>query len=344
MPRLSLLLPLAASFALVACGADEDGNGPDRDTDGRTPTRDSGGRDIPTADVGVEAGGPDTSADAGADVSTDVAPDAQSDVPTTDACDQDNDGHRDIACEGGDDCNDNDRGVSPSAAERCDFVDNNCNGALNDGVDCSFYAHTEDELYEVDPFKGTARYIIDVPGLFDFDTDTDGILWGIAPSALYRLDPLNPDQRDWQRTNSGSWPTVNGFAIDASGRGLATGGNNLYEIDLNTGSSSRVGSFGGFYESSGDCVTDKSDTLYMSSKHREDQDVLVRVDGRTGETTEVGPIGFRGVYGLTSAWGILFGLTSNGELIEIDIATGQGTLLHTFAGKRWYGAASTPDR
>jgi hypothetical protein len=60
--------------------------------------------------------------------------------------------------------------------------------------------------------------------------------------------------------------------------------------------------------------------------------------------TLVGDTGFHHIYGLTAGWGKLFGLTSSGELIELDTETGAGTLVHTFPDKSWWGAASTPTR
>lgn len=71
---------------------------------------------------------------------------------------------------------------------------------------------------------------------------------------------------------------------------------------------------------------------------------ILSIDRFTGTGTQVGPIGFPRVFGLTAAWGELYGTTVNGELISIDRESGRGTLLHTFQNKRWYGTASTPAR
>jgi MYXO-CTERM domain-containing protein len=52
------------------------------------------------------------------------------------ACvDADHDGHDDAAC-GGDDCNDLDANTYPGAFERCDDVDNNCDGVVDEGDTC----------------------------------------------------------------------------------------------------------------------------------------------------------------------------------------------------------------
>lgn len=356
------LIALALASLALACSDDATLPGPDRDNGGRDGGRvvedsgndaldDAGPEDTSTADgeagdddtatlddVGQDGGAdPDTSELGTTDTRTDTRTDAE-----PDPCDLDRDGHRSLEC-GGDDCDDTNARVFPGAREQCDRIDNDCNDVVNDGITCTFFAHTSNQLYEIDPFALTAVYVTDAPNLFDFDTDTDGTLWGISPLSLYRFDP---DARRWVVAASLSSFSVgpNGFAIDSRGRAYATAGNELYGIDLETGASTRIGPMGGSYYSSGDCVVDKNDLLYMTSKHLSDQDTLVRLDTNTGAATTIGDIGYRNIFGLTAAWGYLFGLSSAGQLIEIDLATGRGTLIHTFSGRAWYGAASSAGR
>lgn len=329
----------------VAGGPTRSGDVGGRDDGGREP--DSGRDDVTGDDVSADA--TDTSTDP-PDVAPDTLPDTTDETsgPDTapdavDACDQDQDGFLAEAC-GGDDCDDTDRRVNIDANEACDAIDNDCDGTLNDGISCTFYAHTPDELYEIDPFNGTHQFITSVPGLLDFDTSPDGTLWGVTSSTLYRFDEVD---RDWSSVGSVfGLSGVNGFAIDTGGNAYATGGNRLYAIDLTDGGSELIGTMGGFYSSSGDCVVDKSNILYMTSTGSLG-DVLVRLDAATGAGTTIGDIGFSGVYGLTAAWGYLFGVTSSGQLIEIDPGTGEGTLVATFEPASdyvWWGAASTAGR
>ena len=136
-----------------------------------------------------------------------------------------------------------------------------------------------------------------------------------------------------------------GFAFDGVGVGFVTANEDLYSIDIENGVSGIVGQLGGPpYQSSGDCVVNKFNTLFMTSRHTSGEDTLVSIDRATAVTTELGPIGFDEVFGLTFAYGKLYGMTRAGDLIDIDPNTGAGTLLKSFTGLSWYGSASTPNR
>ncbi len=264
-------------------------------------------------------------------------------------CDQDRDNSLSQAC-GGNDCDDNDPQRSPLQAERCDDLDNDCNAIVNDGVACSFYAHTGDNLYLLDPFAKTIQEVAEVPNLFDIDTHPDGTLYGITATELYRFDEA---LARWFLV--GNFPQIEGgtgLAIDSFGTAFVTAEDQVYTVDLNNAQTQLVGALGGDFFSSGDCVVNKQDTLFMTSKAFDEPDTLVVIDRATGRGTAIGQIvnpndreqRFTNVFGLTAGWGKLFGLNSRGELIEIDRATGAGTLVHTFEDVRWFGAASNPER
>lgn len=303
--------------------------------------------DSPPADAGNNGGDDTGPGDVGTDTSEtpdagdDVDPDVTEDEPIDPACDQDNDGALSFAC-GGNDCDDNNFRRAPGRDEVCDAIDNNCNAENNEGIDCTFYAHTGEQLYRVDPFRKIAVEVADVPNLFDIDTHPNGTLYGITADRLYRFDDASG-----QWFLLGSFPDIEGgtgLAIDSTGTAFMTAEDKLYTVDLVTAQTRQVGTFGGDFFSSGDCVINKSDTIFMTSKDFDVPDELVILDRNSGRATLVGSVGFTGVFALTFGWGQLYGLNSRGELIAIDSETGQGTLVHVFEGLRWYGAASTPGR
>lgn len=345
---------LLISLLAVACGSDADPEAPTCGVDERynpilgrcEPSR----IDINNPDL-VDSGS-DTGLDSDEEDPTDMGldndmtqpdEDMGPDLPDNLTCltDLDGDGHYAIAC-GGDDCNDTDPAQNPSQVELCDTIDNNCNTLLNDGIECSFYAHSDTQLYRIDPFKFTATPLGAVPGLFDIDTHPDGTLYGLTSTYLYTYMPQTNTWTQFPNGLGDNLGAANGMAIDEEGTAFVTGYNTLYTVNLITGQATSVGS--GNYSSSGDTVITKQGVLYMTSSRLTGTDTLVLVDGLDGSGDLIGPTNHRGIWGLTAAWGKMYGLTSNGELIEINSGTGQSTLIHTFNGISFYGAASTPDR
>jgi hypothetical protein len=214
-------------------------------------------------------------------------------------------------------------------------------GAGNTPFACSFYAHTDEGLYKIDPFHERFERVADAPDLLDIDTHPDGTLYGLGEDALYRFDGIDR----WSRVAAvPSIDEATGLAIDRDGRAFVTAGAELWTVDLANGQRRKVGDLGGSWYSSGDCVINKDNSLFMSSKANNQPDTLVIIDAETGRATRFGDIGFSRVYGLTAGWGMMFGMTSAGELLSLDTGTASARLIKTFEGKRWYGAASNPAR
>jgi hypothetical protein len=359
-------LTLVASLSACSSDATDDGDGADGDCGpGETYNSISGECEPRQRSTGEDAGDdetvdsrsftdtddpadPNDREDAGDDpVRTDTSSD---DDPDAGTCDIDGDGFRAEAC-GGEDCNDDNRAINPDAPEICDQVDNDCDGEVDEGVDCSFYAHSQSQLYNIDPFTGTLteRSASNAPfqNFLDMDTHPDGDLWAVTSSALYRL-PGGGDA--WQREATLLTTPVNfnGMAIGRRGTAYLTGGNSLYKLDLSdTGgelSPTKVGDMGGNYQSSGDCVVDRKGSLMMTSTDPSGSgnDVLVELNTRTAEPTEIGQTDHAKIWGLTAGWSKLYGTTSDGELIEIDSDDGSSTTVETFSSASIYGAASTP--
>ena len=224
--------------------------------------------------------------------------------------------------------------------------------ARPDAPVCEFFAHTRRELYAIDPYRKTIRRVgsLGSNDFFDIDTHPDGRLFGIGTSGGYRLAEIDSSSGTYRVIGalSGVLGTANGLCIDAAGRGYITSGNQLYEVDVDTAVVRRAPSTMGSFSSSGDCVFDrKGNDLYMTSRpsgsiFASRMDELVFIQASTGEAARVGDTGFSNIWGLTFAWDTLYGVTSTGQLIEIDTGTGQGRLVHNFgSGYEFMGAAST---
>lgn len=274
----------------------------------------------------------------------DVGVDAESELnesDTTCQTDADQDGAIAMEC-GGDDCDDDKPNRSPGRIEICDEFDNNCNDIVNDGIVCTFYVHSDTTLYKLDPFKHTLDEIGTLPDLFDIDTAPDGTLYGLSPQYLYRYDAQANSWTQLPQPLDADVGNANGMAIDSEGNVFITSGNKLYGADLTTGEVQLRGNMGGNYTSSGDCVVTKQDVLYMTSSHT-DTDSLVKIQGATAQTDNIGITGVDAIWGLTAAWGRLWGTTWDGKLVEIDQHSAETKVVHTFAAS-FFGAASTPDR
>ncbi|RAL20728.1 hypothetical protein DL240_15535 [Lujinxingia litoralis] len=305
----------------------------------------------------------------------DPEPDVEDEDTFDPSCDSDNDGELSYAC-GGMDCDDNDHNTYPGAPEICDGKDNNCNTLIDEGVSCTFYAHTNDGLYSINPFEGTANresdlvdWDMELVRLLDIDTHPMGVLFGVTRNDLYAFYDA---ENVWIKVAwLGDVGDANGLAIDGFGTAYVTAENHFLKFDL--AEVEAIIQEHGFderefrnlrlypeqitvtgdteYYSSGDCVVNKQNTFYMTSKHEEGIDHLIEIDRSTGAATNLGPTSdasgnlYRGVYGLTAGWGKLFGITSSGDLLELNSSTGQAELITSFGeGKRWYGSASTPQR
>ena len=282
-----------------------------------------------------------TTVDAGVTLGADTGP------PPVDAgpppgCDQDGDGFLAEDC-GGRDCDDRDRSRHPDSPERCSFVDENCSGINNEGLDCTFYAHGRSDLYRIDPFASRvmpagAMRTPNSRSVLDIDIDPSGTLIGVTREELLSFD----DQGRYEIIASIDTPAnTNGLAIDSLGRIYLTQSETqdaqAFTVDLN-GDVNVLGNLSP-YRSSGDCVVLKDDSLLMTAPS-DYGDILVYVDRRDATPRVLGTTGFDKVYGLSASFGYLFGATDEGRVLLIDSTTGEAEELFRRADLRFWGAAN----
>ena len=281
--------------------------------------------------------------DAGVTVGTDAAAPVVDSGPPP-GCDQDNDGFLAEHC-GGDDCDDRARGRNPRASERCSFEDENCSGANNENLDCTFFAHSRDSLYRIDPFMNRVHNAgpLRTPagrGILDIDRDPNGVLVGVTRNELLSFDE---EGRFEVVASIDTPPNTNGLAIDSTGRIFLTQSDNdvsnAYTVNL-AGELSVLGSLAP-YRSSGDCVVLKDDSLLMTAPDESgDGDLLVYINSQNATTRALGSLGFEKVYGLSASFGYLFGVSDEGRVLLVDPNSGNAEELFRRADLRFWGAAN----
>lgn len=203
---------------------------------------------------------------------------------------------------------------------------------------CLHVVDPTSDLYTLDPATGSARLLgaTGVLGLTDigFHGPT---LYGVSFGAFARLDPDTG-----AATVIGSIGfTTNGLAVASDGSIYAgTTAGELLTIDPTTGAGTAVGLFGGGLVSSGDLALDSNDVLFGSLSSG-GPDVLAQIDRATGTATVIGPVGVQGLYGLAFYCCRLYGATSEGELVDINVATGRAEVIGRNRLTQW-GMAAKP--
>ncbi len=221
------------------------------------------------------------------------------------------------------------------------------------------YAHSPGELYVID----RTTFDLMVVGSFgvpdrmtDLAVTPDGRVYTISATSagakVWRVDPRTA-AATLVTTVPGTVSLVGlTFLLDDSLLG-ADGAGQVFRIDVATGQSALLGSYGMSLDTAGDLVvvSDGSASGVMfgiSSKlpggaSAGTSNLLITVNPSTAAATPVGTgIGFGQVYGMAYVDGRVLAFTAAGQLIEIDRLTGGGRLLRTYAGKQFWGAGVTP--
>jgi len=179
----------------------------------------------------------------------------------------------------------------------------------------------------------------------DLAVTPDGLLYGVSPRDLYRIDPDTAESFHIAEVagllNVGLTFLPNGtlLATDKDG-GVRT-------IDPMTGEVDEIGSFGGGYATAGDLVAVADGTMYAISDegpigNEESSNVLLTVNTETGAAQPIGQIGYGLVFGCAYAGGKVYAFTKNGEIIEINRSSGAGTLVRSYPSIEFWGAGVTP--
>lgn len=204
----------------------------------------------------------------------------------------------------------------------------------------TLYASAHTELWQIDPYTGDWVNVGDI-GYEGTDIAFDGkTLYGINFSQLLSIDP---------ETGAGTvigyiGYTVNALTVAPDGTMYAGGVyGQLIRIDKTTGAGTLIGAYGSGIGSSGDLAVSPDGKMYATiTRSGYYTDWLALIDVNTGRATPIGDIGERYVYGIDFKDWSLYGVTSNGHVLEIDENTGASQRITTLTGDFWGLSTSGP--
>lgn len=202
------------------------------------------------------------------------------------------------------------------------------------------YINTSEELYSYDPQANRSTLIGTfteggrpfTEGMTDIAIDLNGIMYGGSYTALYRINP-NTAAVTWVASLADE---MTGLTFVSDGR-LVGAGMGVSFVDTNNGRLTTLVDEGRF-QTSGDIVGLPDGKLYWTVVGGDD---LVQVDPNTGNARNLGDVGWSKVYGLGYAYGVLYGFTSGGRVLEIDTGSA-ATLDDTHVPGGWWGATTNP--
>jgi hypothetical protein len=246
-------------------------------------------------------------------------------------------------CDDGTDCT---RDGCDEARDRCAATPDDtlcplsfrCDGSR--GCLARALVHDATNLYELDLPGGELGMIGAFPvSLNDIALAPDGTFYGASSEvgALVRVDYRTV-------TYEIVAPVPGSFnALDVAPDGTLYGAadNSVYVFDVATGSAREVARLPRGATSSGDLAFVEG-RLYVTALISvfDAEDLFCEVDLATGRSRVIGMTGYDCVWALAPLGPSLYGLTCNGHLLQMDLATGRGTELSRRPGQAYWGAAS----
>jgi len=204
------------------------------------------------------------------------------------------------------------------------------------------WGHGPDTLYRLDPNTKAVTVIGNFSGcssggVMDIALDAESRLFATTRDALWSIDKKTAV---CTRIATGSYPNSLSFVpkgtVDANAEALVGyEGGTYVRIDPQTGAKTRIGSIGGGLESSGDIVSVRGGSTYLTvtgggasggGASCSETDCLIEVNPTTGALIKNwGSIGREGVYGLAFWAGKVYAFDTAGELIEVAFDGGKLT-------------------
>lgn len=176
------------------------------------------------------------------------------------------------------------------------------------------------------------------PAFTDIAVDDDGQLFGNTFGQLYNISQSPGSSTLIGNLNLNN---ANALAFDNNGVLYATGGNAFYSVDISTGAATLISNISNFI-SAGDIVFNPATNQFLATSTTPNNSNLFSI-ALNGTATQIGSIGFNGVFGLGFDSGILYGYTNIGQQLVINTTTGTGIFDRNVTGfsGQIFGAASS---
>ncbi len=203
---------------------------------------------------------------------------------------------------------------------------------------CLYVVDPTSTLYTIDPATATPNAVGPVTIANVTDIAFHGpTLYGVSFSQLLKLNPDTGKGTVVGATGS----TTNGLAVHSDGTIYAAGATQLVKLNPVTGAGMPVpGNYGPGLSSSGDLAFDSNDVLF-GALNSGGSVSLAQINLTTNQATLIGSTGLSTVYGLAFFGCRLYGTTANGELVDINVATGKATVIGKNKLTHW-GMAARP--
>ncbi len=198
-------------------------------------------------------------------------------------------------------------------------------------------------LLEVDLPSGESRVRSSTRGveLTDVALHPDGTLYGLTVDALVEVTYATGATRVVVPLRG---PSVrfDGLDVGPDGSLFASGGDGLFQVDPRTGAVTRVASLPAGTVSAGDVAFFDGRVLVTVGARigRAVPSSLAEVDLDTGRSRVVGPTGYACIWGLAPLGEVLYGLSCEGAVVELDPDTGAARFLARPVGYEFWGASS----
>lgn len=216
------------------------------------------------------------------------------------------------------------------------------------------FGHSAKTLYRLDPVTKAVTTVGDFQGckdVIDIALNEKAQLYGVSYDTLYQIDKKTAE---CTVIGTGQFPNSLSFVpagtVDANEEALVGYDESTYvRIDLSDGSKTTKGTIGSGLVSSGDIVSVKGGSTYLTVKGGSctTYDCLVEVNPATGKMIKNwGSIEHKKVFGLSFWAGKLYGFDETGNLFEVTFGTNQLattaiTIPQKPAGLSFWGAGST---